>query len=118
MTVLLIPPKAFLRYYYLFKNSSVRYARYYLVAVIYSDQFLSLYFTWNVHDFSDDAWDECGSKAYFLYDVGELLGVATVATAAVLGVAALMLNYPDVFNALKWIGGAYLIFCWDTNVAK
>ncbi|MDP5215042.1 LysE family translocator [Pseudoalteromonas tunicata] len=51
-----------------------------------------------------------GLKRTFYMMWGELLGVATVATAAVLGVAALMLNYPDVFNALKWIGGAYLIF--------
>ncbi len=42
--------------------------------------------------------------------VGELLGVATVAVAAVLGVASIMLNYPDTFAILKWVGGAYLIY--------
>lgn len=41
---------------------------------------------------------------------GELIGVATVAVCAVLGVAALMLNYPEVFALFKWLGGAYLIF--------
>lgn len=42
--------------------------------------------------------------------VGELLGVASVAIAAVLGVASVMLNYPDAFAILKWVGGAYLIY--------
>lgn len=42
--------------------------------------------------------------------IGELLGVATVAIAAVLGVASIMLNYPDIFAMLKWLGGAYLIY--------
>lgn len=42
--------------------------------------------------------------------MGELLGVAIVAIAAVLGVASIMLNYPDVFEVLKWMGGAYLAY--------
>ncbi|MDP2566264.1 LysE family translocator [Pseudoalteromonas marina] len=42
--------------------------------------------------------------------IGELLGVASVAVAAVLGVASVMLNYPDAFAILKWVGGAYLIY--------
>jgi len=42
--------------------------------------------------------------------IGELLGVAIVAIAAVLGVASIMLNYPDIFEALKWVGGAYLAY--------
>ena len=42
--------------------------------------------------------------------IGELLGVATVAIAAVLGVASVMLNYPDAIAILKWVGGAYLIY--------
>ncbi|MEL0645961.1 LysE family translocator [Pseudoalteromonas agarivorans] len=42
--------------------------------------------------------------------IGELLGVATVAVAAVLGVASVMLNYPDTFAILKWVGGGYLIY--------
>ena len=40
--------------------------------------------------------------------LGEVVGVALVAIAAVMGVAALMLNYPDVFTIFKWIGGGYL----------
>lgn len=42
--------------------------------------------------------------------LGELLGVAIVAIAAVMGVASLMLNYPQVFSLLKWVGGVYLIY--------
>lgn len=42
--------------------------------------------------------------------VGELLGVAAVAIAAVLGVAAIMLKFPELFVALKLVGGAYLIY--------
>ena len=42
--------------------------------------------------------------------IGELLGVASVAIAAVLGVAIVMLNYPNAFDILKWVGGAYLIY--------
>ncbi|QBY05859.1 LysE family translocator [Thalassotalea sp. HSM 43] len=42
--------------------------------------------------------------------VGELIGVATVAIAAVVGVASVMLKYPDVFNVFKYVGGAYLIY--------
>lgn len=42
--------------------------------------------------------------------LGEVMGVALVAIAAVMGVAALMLNYPQLFNIFKWIGGAYLIY--------
>ena len=42
--------------------------------------------------------------------VGEVLGVATVAIAAVIGVASIMLNYPDLFVFLKYLGGAYLIY--------
>lgn len=42
--------------------------------------------------------------------LGELIGVAVVAIAVVLGVASIMLNYPTVFELLKWIGGTYLIY--------
>ncbi|MBB1405184.1 LysE family translocator [Pseudoalteromonas sp. SG44-5] len=42
--------------------------------------------------------------------LGELLGVASVAVAAVLGVASIMLNYPEAFAILEWVGGAYLIY--------
>ena len=39
---------------------------------------------------------------------GELAGVATVSILAVIGVASIMLNYPEVFAVLKYAGGAYL----------
>jgi len=41
---------------------------------------------------------------------GELLGVAVVAISAVLGVAKIMLSYPEVFTILKIIGAAYLTY--------
>jgi threonine/homoserine/homoserine lactone efflux protein len=42
--------------------------------------------------------------------LGEVLGVATVAILAVVGVASLMLNYPTLFSWFKIVGGAYLIY--------
>ncbi|GIU48929.1 LysE family translocator [Shewanella algidipiscicola] len=42
--------------------------------------------------------------------IGELVGVALVAIAAVMGVASMMLNYPQIFEILKWVGGLYLGF--------
>ncbi|MCH1918711.1 LysE family translocator [Shewanella sp. A3A] len=42
--------------------------------------------------------------------LGEVIGVALVALAAALGVAAVMLQHPEVFQWLKWLGGAYLIW--------
>ncbi|MEW6995369.1 LysE family translocator [Colwelliaceae bacterium MEBiC 14330] len=41
---------------------------------------------------------------------GELLGVAIVAIAAVLGVSAAMLQFPQVFSVLKLLGAGYLIY--------
>jgi homoserine/homoserine lactone efflux protein len=41
---------------------------------------------------------------------GEMLGVGLVAMAAVLGVAALMLKFPDFFQWFKLLGAAYLIY--------
>ncbi len=41
---------------------------------------------------------------------GELLGVALVAIAAVLGVSAAMLQFPQVFSVLKLLGAGYLIY--------
>ena len=41
---------------------------------------------------------------------GELLGVATVAIAAVAGIATIMLQYPAVFQLFKYLGGAYLFY--------
>ncbi|WP_280540109.1 LysE family translocator [Chromohalobacter sp. 11-W] len=42
--------------------------------------------------------------------LGELVGVGLVAVSAVIGVATLMLRYPEIFAAFKWLGGAYLIY--------
>ncbi|HDM8231458.1 TPA: LysE family translocator [Vibrio campbellii] len=41
---------------------------------------------------------------------GELVGVALVSVSVVLGIAAIMLNYPWLFTALKLIGGGYLLY--------
>ncbi|MBU2712352.1 LysE family translocator [Zooshikella sp. WH53] len=51
-----------------------------------------------------------GLKRTFWMMWGELLGVAIVAIASVVGIATVMLEYPSVFNLLKYIGGAYLIY--------
>ncbi|EHK0033792.1 LysE family translocator [Vibrio parahaemolyticus] len=42
--------------------------------------------------------------------IGELAGVALVSISAVLGIAAVMLNYPWLFTFLKFGGGAYLLY--------
>ncbi|EXJ48039.1 lysE type translocator family protein [Vibrio parahaemolyticus VPTS-2010_2] len=42
--------------------------------------------------------------------IGELAGVALVSISAVLGIAAVMLNYPWLFTFLKFAGGAYLLY--------
>lgn len=42
--------------------------------------------------------------------VGELAGVAIVSISAVLGIAAIMLKFPWLFDTFKWIGGAYLFY--------
>lgn len=42
--------------------------------------------------------------------LGELVGVALVSVAAVIGVASVMLNYPDIYVALKYCGGGYLMY--------
>ncbi len=39
---------------------------------------------------------------------GELMGVGLVASLSAIGVAAIMLQYPVLFDALKYLGGAYL----------
>lgn len=41
---------------------------------------------------------------------GELLGVALVAVAAVIGVSAIMLKFPQVFSVLKLLGAIYLLY--------
>ncbi|GLP97922.1 LysE family translocator [Paraferrimonas sedimenticola] len=42
--------------------------------------------------------------------IGELAGVALVAIAAVAGLAAVMLRYPDAFALFKLVGGLYLAY--------
>jgi len=42
--------------------------------------------------------------------LGELLGVALVAIAAVIGVSAIMLKFPQIFNVLKLVGASYLLY--------
>jgi len=51
-----------------------------------------------------------GIKRALWMMLGELVGVATVAILSAIGVATLLLNYPNVFIVLKYIGGAYLAF--------
>ncbi|GAL29164.1 putative threonine efflux protein [Vibrio variabilis] len=51
-----------------------------------------------------------GYKRTLWMMVGELLGVALVALAAILGIAAVMLKYPDIFFAFKAVGAAYLFY--------
>lgn len=41
---------------------------------------------------------------------GELVGVGLVAVLTVVGVAALMLEYPQAFTLFKWLGGSYLFY--------
>lgn len=41
---------------------------------------------------------------------GELMGVATVAIASVIGVSAIMLKFPQIFAVLKLIGASYLFY--------
>ncbi|MGX9994192.1 LysE family translocator [Vibrio sp. JZG120] len=51
-----------------------------------------------------------GYRRTLLMMIGELVGVALVSVSAVLGIAAIMLNYPWMFIALKFIGGGYLLY--------
>lgn len=41
---------------------------------------------------------------------GELLGVALVAIASVIGVSTIMLQFPEIFALLKLIGASYLLY--------
>lgn len=45
---------------------------------------------------------------YMMY--GELIGVALVASSSVIGVAAIMFKYPEIFLFLKYAGGTYLLY--------
>lgn len=51
-----------------------------------------------------------GVRRAFWMMYGELLGVGLVAAASVVGVAAVMLQYPALFLALKYLGGLYLCY--------
>ena len=51
-----------------------------------------------------------GVKRALWMMLGELVGVGVVAALSALGVAALLLNYPDVFTVFKYIGGVYLAY--------
>lgn len=51
-----------------------------------------------------------GVKRALWMMLGELAGVALVATLSAIGLAALLLNYPSLFTVLKYLGGAYLVF--------
>ena len=49
-----------------------------------------------------------GLKRTFYMMIGELLGVGIVALSSVVGVAAIMINHPDIFTIFKYLGGLYL----------
>ena len=51
-----------------------------------------------------------GVKRALWMMLGELAGVGLVAPLSAAGVAALLLNYPDVFTVLKYAGGVYLAY--------
>lgn len=51
-----------------------------------------------------------GVRRTFWMMYGELLGVGLVAAASVIGAATLMLQYPGLFLALKYLGGCYLCY--------
>lgn len=42
--------------------------------------------------------------------VGELAGVGLVSLSALIGVATVLLTHPNMFLALKYLGGAYLLY--------
>ena len=49
-----------------------------------------------------------GVRRTFWMMGGELIGVGIVAVSAAVGVAAMMLEFPEFFTVFKWAGGAYL----------
>lgn len=51
-----------------------------------------------------------GVRKTFWMMYGELLGVATVAIASVLGVATVMAKFPQLFQAFKILGALYLTY--------
>jgi len=56
-----------------------------------------------------------GARRAMWMMAGELAGIALVGTAAVLGVAAMLLKAPTAFAVFKWVGAAYLLYMgWQT----
>jgi threonine/homoserine/homoserine lactone efflux protein len=56
-----------------------------------------------------------GLRRALWWMLGELVGVTLVASAAMLGVAALLLGAPLMFTAFKFVGAAYLLWmAWRT----
>ncbi|WP_111978523.1 LysE family translocator [Algibacillus agarilyticus] len=51
---------------------------------------------------------QIGLKQTLWMMLGELTGVALIAFSAVLGISALLLQYPDLFTIIKTIGATYL----------
>ncbi|EID4422411.1 LysE family translocator [Vibrio vulnificus] len=51
-----------------------------------------------------------GYKRTLWMMLGELVGVAVVSIAAVVGIAAVMLNYPMLFISFKILGATYLVY--------
>ncbi|WP_085285791.1 LysE family translocator [Colwellia chukchiensis] len=51
-----------------------------------------------------------GVRKTFWMMYGELLGVATVAIASVLGVATIMTKFPELFQTFKILGALYLAY--------
>ncbi|EHH0681587.1 TPA: LysE family translocator [Vibrio vulnificus] len=51
-----------------------------------------------------------GYKRTLWMMLGELVGVAVVSVAAVIGIAAVMLNYPMLFISFKILGATYLVY--------
>jgi homoserine/homoserine lactone efflux protein len=51
-----------------------------------------------------------GVRKTFWMMYGELLGVASVAIASVLGVATIMTQFPELFQAFKILGALYLAY--------
>lgn len=51
-----------------------------------------------------------GLKRTFFMMIGELVGVGLVALSSVIGVAAIMLNHPEIFMIFKYVGGGYLLY--------
>lgn len=51
-----------------------------------------------------------GYKRTLWMMAGEVVGVALVSIAAVVGIAAVMLNYPWLFVAFKAVGASYLFY--------